>query len=539
MGGPDAPTPEAQNAEIEDNVLSKADDLLARYSRQETRQTNRDQIIINIKNFLTGIDAKINKEEGKTADQRDYEKLARLRERKNKLTTMQEEILAKPDERADKKIQEVKTEAEAHGTELQVRVERMKVLTDKIAELKTKLPTLQVLADAEGATPEARANLVTAYDEIATAQKELKGLEKEGTYEQQEASRKQSLALAKKAQEMMAAEHEQEAAIATETLEASLARMTTAESATEAQPTTPPAKPSEPATTTTDAAADQTPGAGKEVKMSKDFNEKMGGIAKGLATSLGDNPPRKDDMVGKVMFQGKAILFRIMMAFSKNHEWVKDLTDQQKTNLQGTTGLTFNPEDKDEKGNIIITWNKPTEGYEAVDPRVVSIFEKAYGALGWKDGFGQFNEASTFEDLQKKVAAAPAAVANASKTGDQKLMDAVTTVMTEKGIAAEDQPKTPLIQFMTDNAADVKKAMESAAAPVAEAEAPAQAPVTAVEAQVTPPVVVEAPPPVGNAPVIEPVAEPAAVKTDVKAEPLKTPPTLPSQGNPRVSVPAQ
>ena len=169
----------------------------------------------------------------------------------------------------------------------------------------------------------------------------------------------------------------------------------------------------------------------------------MSGIAFSLAKGLGDNPPDKQNIVGKVIYQGKALLLKITMAFAKHNEWVDELSKTQQTNLQETIGLKFDSNVKGANGETLISWVPPNPDYMAPDQRILSIFKKAYGDSNSEAAMSKIKPETTLADLKKDP-------------NNKNLVDA----MTNTGAA----PTVKVLEYLEANSADLKDALDAAEA---------------------------------------------------------------------------
>lgn len=208
-----------------------------------------------------------------------------------------------------------------------------------------------------------------------------------------------------------AAEHEQEAKDAQEDLERALSEPENPDEKGEGEGEEPEAGEKGPEDTA------------KKPKEPTDFPSRFSRISFQLAKGLADHPPDKDSVVEKMVFQGKGMILRISMAFSKDNDWVDQLDADQQEVLEKTLGLQVTAE-KDKKGHTVIKWIKPDEDYEAPDPVLASVFKAAYGD-NWKTAMEGVQDTTTLADFAKEPANAKlvAAMRESGAGDDAKVLE--------------------------------------------------------------------------------------------------------------------
>ncbi|MFA5792371.1 MAG: hypothetical protein WC897_00690 [Candidatus Gracilibacteria bacterium] len=99
-------------------------------------------------------------------------------------------------------------------------------------------------------------------------------------------------------------------------------------------------------------------------------------ILKALSIDLA-NLPNPKNTIDKLAYGAKATLFQLIIMFSgENTEWAKELSPDQKKNLEKGIGLKLVP---GEEGKMTIEWITPEPEYQPPNKTVTKVFEKFFG----------------------------------------------------------------------------------------------------------------------------------------------------------------
>lgn len=403
-----APIPVSGPETLGDPVLIEADELLKRYAEQNDKKADRLEGVDGgeSKNIrVRHLDAALTKMEGKIAEEEkkappDYDKLGNLKDRQARLTETRNEIIARPEERADKKEGKVKERLEEAARETEGRLKEIENLKNKITELTEKAATLKGSKD-----PKEQSQLSDIYKQIAQETRELQGLEKQGSEEEQKERLEARRAMAKKAEAMREAAHNWEVKIAEKEVSDFM------------EGKEGPADGERPAEGSEESLADEE----RAVSEARDDSEKrqellhdmFNKIAYGLAVGLvHDYKVGGGNAFENIGFQFKVMALRITSAIGGSDQWALPiekgglLTAHEAEFLEKKVGMTCS-EKPDEKGpskmKASIEWKEPLEGWEPVDTRILAIYERAYGKEGAEAALKKVESTTTVAALEASV----------------------------------------------------------------------------------------------------------------------------------------
>lgn len=402
---PEAPKPDAAPEQTQDDFLTDVDKDLAKIDERFGMESKKEAAL---KEKVGILNDKIKTLQGKADDtDKDSEKARytlQIAALQGKLQVVEAQR-SQMDVTKEKKEDKVLDRVEAKADKIDAQVKERAVAEAAIKELDGKIAATEGSTDPKVITE--RAKLLQDRGE---AKDKLARLEKKGTRAELEAK---AVAYREAEKKERPDELKQNEAATDEAL---------------AQVDKP--KAAEP------DAAPATPAEGGQ--KSQDFNQRMSGIAFSLAKGLGDNPPDKQNIVGKVVYQGKALLLKITMAFAKHNEWVDDLSETQKTNLQETIGLKFDSNIKGENGQTVINWVPPNPDYNSDSLKVVD-----------------FLKSNLKPETIDKIKPDTTLTGLAKETGDEGIAKLVAAM---RQTGAGDDVK--VLDYIEENLADLKKALK-------------------------------------------------------------------------------
>jgi hypothetical protein len=371
-------SPDQQKPEtLGDPVLIEADEALKRASDTETSRTDRlennDLIVGELRRILKNVNEKITEEENKDPDKRDAKKLERLYERKASLTQKIDEILARPDQRADKKLAQTADTLEQKAGESKEDIAELQRLKAERQRLQGEIDALKA-----STKPEDISKVSELYKQLDKVNKDIAKLEKKGTEEQQQERYEARIAMAKKARAMVEADHAEEVRVADKALEDF---MEGKEDSTEKGETPEgdkkegEAKPEGPQTPEEEAAA----------RRSEILHNRLDRISYNLSTELIRSYPGEDaNVFDKTVWTAKGFLLRLSVAFGGKGDWADLLDERQKEFMEKKVGMQVTKEtvkDGEHAGEekTVIKWIKPVEGWEPIPTGIADVFDKAFG----------------------------------------------------------------------------------------------------------------------------------------------------------------
>ncbi len=437
---------------VGDPTLIEADELLERFSGQEGKQTERLEKSLAVKmidNSLGRIEGKIKTEEEKTSP--DHTKLGRLRESQAKLEKKRVEIMARPDERADKKEERLESKVSKHAEDLGGSVKRMEELGKEKVALEGEIAAIK----ATTLTPETTLELSQKETALGKVEAELAKLEKGGSLETQKDRHERSLAMSKKIKEVEEAEHKKEVAIVEKELDDFLEGKTDEASEKTDKDEADPAK-------TDEGAGERKNGAGEQEKGS--WSDRMAFIAGGLAKGLANDPPNPDNPIEKLVYKAKGMGLQLAMAFGGGTEWARTLEQPEKDILLKTLGMKVeeNPAGElvDVEGEdgtttkekpLVIKWEKPDEKFRAPEAGMAIVLKDIYGTNWLDTALQTMDPKTTVESFTKTV--------KEMDDGKEKTQNEVLLArMTAAGATEEDA----VLKFVEENWDELKNKPETA-----------------------------------------------------------------------------